>query len=176
LQSDKPSLTLPEELRERLKEPFGRLIPDDQVDSFLQQLKQEGQVIVTVGDRTTRRCEEAGLEPILEIIDNKEKREKASYTFFPRRTTVINNPAATITLEAIREIESALKASSRSRLIVSGEEDLLVLPSIIFAKDGTIVLYGQPGQGLVAVTVNDESRAQAKNILLKMGWNPGIQR
>jgi len=83
LQSDKPSLTLPEELRERLKEPFGRLIPDDQVDSFLQQLKQEGQVIVTVGDRTTRRCEEAGLEPILEIIDNKEKGKRHRIHFSP---------------------------------------------------------------------------------------------
>lgn len=175
MQRDKPVLTLPEELRESLKRPFGRLVRDDQVDSFLQQLKQEEQVIVTVGDRTTKRCEEAGVEPILEIIDNKEKRETASYALFPRRTTVINNPAATITLEAMREIESALKASSRSRLIVSGEEDLLVLPCIIFAKEGTIILYGQPGQGLVSVTVNDESKAQARNILSKMGWNPDIQ-
>jgi uncharacterized protein (UPF0218 family) len=176
LQSDKSVFTLPEELRESLKKPFGRLVPDGEVDSFLQQLKQEKQVIVAVGDRTTKRCEEAGVEPVLEIIDNKEKREMASYTLLPRRTTVINNPAATITSEAMREIESALKAGSRSRLVVSGEEDLLVLPCIIYAKDGTTVLYGQPGQGLVAVTVNDETREQAKNILLKMGWNPAIRR
>jgi len=172
LQNDKSVFILPEELRESLKQPFGRLISDEEVDTFLQQLKSEGnQVLITVGDKTTKRCEDAGLDPLLEIIDNREKRQSASYTLSPRRTTIISNPAATITAEAVREIESALKASSRSRLIVSGEEDLLVLPCIIFAKDGSIVLYGQPGQGLVAVKVNDDSKARAKNVLSKMGWS-----
>lgn len=77
----------------------------------------------------------------------------------------------TVTSEAIREVEAALKGTSRSRLIIVGEEDLLVLPCLIFAKDGSLILYGQPGEGLVAVTVDSKSRQEAKGILAKMGWS-----
>ncbi|MEM3638295.1 MAG: DUF359 domain-containing protein [Conexivisphaerales archaeon] len=169
MQRDNTKYILPPEVRERLKQPFGRLVPDEQVLAFLQEMKKnQPAMLITVGDMTTRRCEEVGLDPLLEIIDNREKREVVAYRYSPRRTTVVDNPAATITGEAMREIEAALKAHSRSRLVISGEEDLLVLPCILYAQEGAIILYGQPNQGLVAVTVDERAKSAAKDIISAM--------
>lgn len=165
------SFELPEELREKLKEPFGQLIKDKDVEGFLQDLKRNPpSIIITVGDRTTKRCEDAGIDPLLEIVDNKEMRDAVSYSLSPRRTTIVENPAASITAESMREIQAALKSRSRSRIKVSGEEDLLVLPCVIYSPDGSMILYGQPGEGIVSVRVDGDSRKQAKEILAKMGW------
>ena len=47
------------------------------------------------------------------------------------------------------------------RITVFGEEDLLVLPVCIHAPDNSIVLYGQPNEGLVLVEITTEIRNKA---------------
>lgn len=39
-------------------------------------------------------------------------------------------------------------------ILVDGEEDLAVLPCILTAPSGSLVLYGQPGEGLVVCEVD----------------------
>ncbi|MCG3779568.1 MAG: hypothetical protein JW390_20152 [Nitrosopumilus sp.] len=51
------------------------------------------------------------------------------------------------------------------RLIVNGEEDLLVLPVCIHAPENSVVLYGQPNKGLVLVQINTEIRNKAQSLL-----------
>ena len=54
------------------------------------------------------------------------------------------------------------------RIIVKGEEDLLVLPVVLFAPEKSVVIYGQPNEGLVIVKVNEEIRNKAKSIMNAM--------
>ena len=51
---------------------------------------------------------------------------------------------------------------------MDGEEDLAVLPAVILAPQGAIVIYGMPNTGLVIITVNDEHRRNALAIVEKM--------
>ena len=51
------------------------------------------------------------------------------------------------------------------RITVMGEEDLLVLPVCIYAPDNSIVLYGQPNEGLVLVEISTEIRNKVQTLL-----------
>jgi uncharacterized protein (UPF0218 family) len=53
-------------------------------------------------------------------------------------------------------------------ILVEGEEDLLALPSIVESPDNSLVLYGQPSQGLVVVDTNSMVRKEAGLILGRM--------
>ena len=50
-------------------------------------------------------------------------------------------------------------------VLVDGEEDLAVIPLVIAAPDGAIVLYGQPRQGVVFRIVNSEAKYTARQFL-----------
>ena len=51
------------------------------------------------------------------------------------------------------------------RIMVNGEEDLLVLPVCVYAPENSVVMYGQPNQGLVIVKVTPEIRNKAQKLL-----------
>jgi len=68
-------------------------------------------------------------------------------------------------LESIEIIKKAFEMTSPVRLIVNGEEDLLVLPVCIHAPENSVVLYGQPNQGLVLVQITTEIRNKAQTLL-----------
>jgi uncharacterized protein (UPF0218 family) len=48
---------------------------------------------------------------------------------------------------------------------VDGEEDLAVIPLILAAPLGAIVLYGQPHKGVVMRTVNRKAQQTAQHFL-----------
>jgi hypothetical protein len=50
-------------------------------------------------------------------------------------------------------------------VIVKGEEDLAVLPLVEIMPDETIILYGQPGEGLVLCEVSEQLRQDAQKLL-----------
>lgn len=86
-------------------------------------------------------------------------------------TTVIDvvNPPAEITRESIDAIRRAFAADPPVRIRVDGEEDLLVIPSCVYAPGNTAVLYGQPDEGLVVTPVTDEIRNKTRGIMSHMG-------
>ena len=49
--------------------------------------------------------------------------------------------------------------------MVDGEEDLLVIPVCLFAPENTIVMYGQPNEGLVIVEITNQVREKVQNIV-----------
>ena len=55
------------------------------------------------------------------------------------------------------------------KVIVDGEEDMLALPIITIAPQETLVLYGQPLEGIVIVNVNHEMQTKAKNLMERIG-------
>lgn len=161
-------MKLPNSLRDRFKTPLGILIPETQVNkSTIQKHLSENSYLITVGDRTTEKMIDFGLLPSLQIIDNQEKRVKREPAKHDSRYTelVCNNPAAEITPQSIDVIKKAFVSKTPVRLTVTGEEDLLVIPVCIHAPENSLVMYGQPNQGLVLVKITPEIRNKTQSLL-----------
>jgi hypothetical protein len=147
-------------LKKKLKKPLGRLY------------KQIGKIsgkTVAVGDIAAHELIAKGVKPDLIIYDNRVKRKPVSKTIKDELDAVrsdtfyIKNPHGTISEEAWIVIEEGLK--KRSKIVVAGEEDLLVLPAVMLAKTGTKIFYGQPGKGIVLISVTEKKKKEIKKLL-----------
>jgi len=161
-------LQLPDDLRDQLKKPLGNLISDNDPnrENIIKKISAES-VIITVGDRTTENMLQLGLKPQIQIIDGLEKRTQR---IAPADDTVntklsCKNPPGEITEESIQVIRKAFSCEPPVRITVDGEEDLLVIPACIFAPENSVVMYGQPNEGLVIVQVTPEILAKVQKIL-----------
>jgi uncharacterized protein (UPF0218 family) len=164
-------LQLPDDLRDQLKNPLGNLISDNDPnrENILKKISAES-ILITVGDRTTENMLQLGLKPQIQIIDGLEKRNQR---IVPADDTIntnlyCKNPPGKITEESMLIIQKAFslaRGESSVRITVDGEEDLLVLPVCIHAPKNSIVMYGQPNEGLVIVTITPEIRAKVQKIL-----------
>lgn len=161
---------LPENLRSSLKRPLGVLIHDYEVTrSSVSSKIHKDTFVITVGDATTEKMISFGLSPSLQIVDSLEKRNKRDLPGGYVKTILeCVNPAAEITEQSISVIKQAFNMVPPVRIIVSGEEDLLVLPVAVYAPDNSVILYGQPNEGLVLVQVTEEVRNKAKSIMSLM--------
>jgi len=158
---------LPDSLRDQFKTPLGILLPIGQDNKEnIEKYLSNNPYLITVGDKTTEKMINFGLIPSLQIIDGFEKRQKRDLPKLGNATELkIDNPAAEITLESIEIIKNAFSMTAPVRITVMGEEDLLVLPVCIHAPDNSIVLYGQPNEGLVLVEISTEIRNKAQTLL-----------
>jgi uncharacterized protein (UPF0218 family) len=161
------------ELRVKLKKPFGMLIRGSFADTMreLQRIvdREKPPVVVAVGDTVSRNFSEYGVPAHLLITDNLRMRKRVEpIVFSGRRVMRVRNPAGVITEEAVVAVRIALKSAEQVHVIVDGEEDLLVLVAVLFAPEGALVVYGQPGEGIVVVRVTAEKRAEAWGILKAM--------
>lgn len=121
--------------------------------------------LITVGDVTTRNALEHGLKPDISIIDNRIQRRDSDHEFNDTATIIRStNPPGTITEDLWNSIKKAIdgaRAGERFMIVVDGEEDLAVLPSILMAPADTVILYGQPDEGVVLVrAIETRKRAQ----------------
>ena len=160
-------MKLPDSLREQMKIPLGILLPESQADkeNILKHL-EENSYIITVGDRTTEKMIDFDLIPSLQIVDGIEKREKREPPKLVNATEItVDNPPAEITSQSIDVIKKAFSMESPVRILVTGEEDLLVLPVCIHAPENSVVMYGQPNEGLVLVKITSEIRNKAQSLL-----------
>jgi len=161
-------LQLPDDLRDQLKTPLGNLISDNDPnkENIIKKISAES-VIITVGDRTTENMLKLGLKPQIQIIDGLKKRNKR---LVPADDTIntnlsCKNPPGEITEESIQVIQKAFSCESPFRIAVDGAEDLLVLPVCIFAPENSVVMYGQPSEGLVIIHITPDIRAKVQKIL-----------
>ena len=161
-------MQLPDDLRDQLKKPLGNLISDNDPnkENIIKKISTES-IIITVGDKTTENLLQLGLRPQIQIIDGLEKRNKRIVPADDTINTNLSciNPSGGITEESIQVIQKAFSCEPPVRITVSGEEDLLVIPVCIHAPENSIVMYGQPNEGLVIVTITPEIRAKVQKIL-----------
>jgi len=170
-----PTYKLNNYLREDFRRPLGVLIKNTEEDSYLSEVQIDDGSLITVGDRTTEYFVARGKRPALQIVDALEKRARrtAPVGGFDRMTNV-SNPAGGIEGEAMELVRTELAKGGAARIMVNGEEDLLVLPAILFAKDGTDVFYGQPNEGVVHVKVSPQSKRQVAGLLSLMGYQASL--
>ena len=154
-----------------MKIPLGILVPENQTQkNEIQKFLSDNSYLITVGDRTTEKMINFDLIPSLQIIDGQEKREKRDPPKLENATELtVDNPAAEITPQSISIIQKAFTMNSPVRLFVNGEEDLLVLPVCVHAPENSVVMYGQPNEGLVIVDITTEIRNKAQSLLDLMG-------
>lgn len=161
-------MQLPENLRDQLKNPLGNLIKDNDPnkENILKKIYAES-IIITVGDKTTEIMVQLGLRPQIQIIDGLEKRNQRTVPVDDAINTKLSckNPPGEITEESIQIIQKAFSCESPVRIIVDGEEDLLVIPVCIFAPENSVVIYGQPNEGLVIVQITPEIQAKIQKML-----------
>lgn len=162
---------LPEALRAQLAKPLGRVFGEDEVagEEFTSLVRQASMVI-TVGDRVTETLESLGRTPAIHVVDGFERRNKREPPNVPyARLVKVKNPAGTLTQSAITGMQKAFDGEKPVRVLVDGEEDLMAMLAIAMAPVSSIVFYGQPGEGVVAVKVDGVSKSRNREILGKMG-------
>ncbi|MDY0266261.1 MAG: DUF359 domain-containing protein [Methanimicrococcus sp.] len=174
---------LPVELRPRLKLPYGRLFPGDHpsvVDQIKNQLDES--FVIAVGDVTTYNLFKAGVMPRLCLIDQYTKRTLVSKTISDVTartdyiTLYVKNPAGMLSSEMVLSIKNALNSTDKHICIcVDGEEDLATIPVIALCDVGSLVLYGQPDEGLVCVKVTNEKKEEMSEMLKEIFTKENIK-
>jgi uncharacterized protein (UPF0218 family) len=161
-------LHLPENLRNELKIPLGKLIKntDPEKEQIIKQIYTKN-IVITIGDATSEMLIKLGLIPFLQIVDGKEKRHERE---FPADNSVVTNlhcvnPAGELTQQSIDIIKKSFNSEPPVRIVVEGEEDLLVIPVCLLAPENCLVMYGQPNEGLVTVQITKEIREKVQKIV-----------
>jgi len=165
-------LILTEAQRESLKRPLGELVtgtPNECNDALRNTIAiEKPKLVVLVGDTVSRESVQSGIRADVMIIDNKEKRREAAQLEHTERHVLrAANPAGTIDTEAWRVVDEAVRKGN-SLVIVDGEEDLLTLVTILAVPSGSLVAYGQPGEGIVLVRVTQAKKLEIQRILDEM--------
>jgi len=163
---------LPEELRNKLKEPIGQLVDEKGLLKLLQYEKY----IVSIGDQVTFTLLKNKINPIICIVDYTVERKKCSSKIknriqrYGKRQIRITNPPGHITDQLWSAIESAYShlGEETLRIEIHGEEDLAALPAIYLAPPDVTIIYGLPNKGVVVVKATKENKRKVKEILDRM--------
>lgn len=139
---------------------MGKLFQDSQ-DAFDYLDSIDYEKIITVGDVVSSDFLRNDFEPDMIIVDYSTKRSPADKedieTIKNYSVPEINvrNPAGHITEDLWESIETA---QTPVKIVVEGEEDMATLPATLTSPDGSVVVYGQPDQGLVLIIVTEEKK------------------
>ena len=135
-------------------------------------------MLATVGDTTTARLLLFKIIPDVSVVDGKERRIKSSKFKIvlggdkdSKNLSFVrcSNKPGSVSRRAISTIRDALKMPFPVRIVVSGEEDLLALPLFVMVPNGSVVLYGQPLEGMVIVRIDEKIRWKARDLLYRIG-------
>ena len=161
------------ELQAKFKEPFGMLIRGT-FSETMRKLEiiiksEKPPKIISVGDTVSRNLHTHKMNPQLSITDNKRMRKKVKPVVLETKSVMhVKNPQGTITEEALAAVQKALESNKQIHIIVDGEEDLLTLIAVLNAPEKSLVVYGQPHEGIVVVKVTAKKKAEAMEILKAM--------
>lgn len=160
-------------LRRELKKPIGTLLRGsfDETMKKLIDLVQEREppMVISVGDRVSQNLAESKISQKLSIVDNKIMRRRIKpIPLIAEDVLYVHNPSGTITEEALEAIRKALRSNRRAKIVVDGEEDLLALIAVMYAPENSLVVYGQPREGIVVIKVTSQKRTEIAEILEAM--------
>lgn len=169
-------LKLTPELREKLKTPYGRLYRGKGGDCLKRVVKSlhDPVKIISIGDLTTYYLLQAGTVPDMVLIDDMtmripvehEVKKGTAHTSFKEIT--VTNPPGIITRELIDAVKDNMDSSVPVRIFVDGEEDLAVIPACIYAPIGSVVIYGQPNEGVVVVNITEDKKKETLSLMKQM--------
>ena len=188
------TIVLSELFKEELRKPMGKVFDEVQkVTKFIKIVKPT--ILVAVGDIISMSLEKEKIIPDLKIIDFKSRRQFIEITgpdsnsFPPVLATSgrlekslravgspffsspVINKSGTVNKIAVIKIDLTIKKYLTTKklqtIVINGEEDLLALPTILFAPLNSLVIYGHWQYGIVAVQVTEEIKKAIGKILNK---------
>jgi len=125
--------------------------------------------VIAVGDGASDNLEKRGVRADVFIVDNKVMRRPiAPIKVEVDQTLYLKNPPGTITDEAWHVVKEAMKQEKRVKILVEGEEDLLTLVAVLSAPYNSIVIYGQPDEGLVLIRVTGGTKKVISRLVDEM--------
>ncbi|PIR02457.1 MAG: hypothetical protein COS24_00350 [Candidatus Nealsonbacteria bacterium CG02_land_8_20_14_3_00_34_20] len=157
---------LPNELRKELKKIWGihffgsKTEVGKKIKEFCR--KKKFKKIITVGDYCSFY-----IPSDIKIFDGKIKRKKVKK--LPKFSLKCDNPPRTIRKETWPILKKAIK--NNKNVFVEGEEDLLVIPSVLLARKNTAVIYGFPDKGVCLIEVSSKMKKVLKKLLKKFKTN-----
>ncbi len=124
--------------------------------------KKKFKKVITVGDYCSLT-----IPSDIKIFDGKIKRKKIKIPSKWRAGFSLScpNPPGTIQKEVWPTIKKAIKENRN--VFVDGEEDLLVIPSVLLAEKNTAVVYGFPKKGVCLIEVTPKVKKVFKKLLRK---------
>lgn len=121
-----------------------------------------------MGDFVSSHIMDSGLYPDIVVVDHRIMRKSIEPIEFNREQVYVSNPPGTISAEAQRILYEATQKCKTLAVIVNGEEDLLVLPLMVHMPIGSVIVYGQPSEGMVVITLSEEGKKWAIHFMDEM--------
>ena len=152
-----------------MKKPLGQLVLGTHSECNLAlkrvvDLEKPSRVIL-VGDTVSRNAIQSGIKPDVLVIDHREKRSRAEeFAHDKPRIFRTRNEPGMIDLLTWNAVAEAIEKGD-SAVLVDGEEDLLTLVAVAVAPKGSLVVYGQPGEGIVLVRVTEGKKGEIEAII-----------
>jgi len=163
------TIVIPEKVRELLKKPLGQLIrgePENTAETVKKIVSGWRGKLVAVGDAVSKALLSMGIRPDVCIVDGRiERRPVEQITIQGAVELACENRAGTISSGAYEVVMKALRANGPIIIRVNGEEDLLGLVVMAEAPTETLMLYGQPREGVVIVKISNEVREFARKLI-----------
>jgi len=169
MNSIEEDLHLPEALRSELKKPFGTVMECSRIAQVLKDVPAD-KPLISIGDSVSTCLIESGISPNLIIWDERVKRHPSTRGSAKLLSTYatplkVSNPPATITKDAWDAVVKSL-GEERASVLVNGEEDLLAIPAVLNAPEGSRVVYGLPPEkGAILIVIDRKIRAVFEDIL-----------
>lgn len=161
-------LMLPKNLRAKLNNPFDVLIKD--FKKYTIKHKIDLSKSVTVGDYISNFFLSESLRPKISAVDFRIERKiifsdlKEIGFSGKEKVFKISCPAGCLTPElfkSIKHIFDIVDGNKNLVLKIDGEEDLSVLPFLLYSPLGFSIFYGQPGKGVVVIKVKESVKEKA---------------
>jgi hypothetical protein len=157
---------IPEGKRDLFKEPLGTFVTTEDLR------KRNAKKTITVGDVVSLTMWKEGIIPDLAIYDGRtERRDMTEFAVLVEERglekAVVSNPAGTITRELEDAVRNALDFGP-ALIRVEGEEDLALMPCIRHAPEGTDIVYGWPGKGMMVLTTDAAVKDKTERLWKEM--------
>jgi len=160
-------------LKLELSKPFSKVYPFDKAVRILRK-KEKKRLLICIGDTSALKLIENKINANIVVFDGFSKRKKITQTkikkilnYCKKNHKIIiklKNPASTIS----QKLKIALKACISAKtgaIYVDGEEDLASLVAFCYAPIKTIIVYGQPDEGMVIVNISSKKQKKAIDML-----------
>lgn len=158
-------MIIPPSVKERLRKPLGSLQTDfRQIKRLSRNLR-----VISVGDVCTLGLLAMGIKPHLAVFDHMFMRRKLDEGMvrildfhFPKQSRY-RNPAGTLSEKLLRDAPALIKKGGG--VLIEGEEDLTAMAFIRSAGPRDVVVYGQPGAGMVVVRPDAKVKKRIEKLL-----------
>ncbi len=158
------------EARKYLSKPLGELFPAEKLpqlrDLLIEMRSREDGFIASVGDRVTKTLIDWGIIPDVAVVDCMERRRPVNIVDEAvfKEVFYVDNMRGYINM-AIKDLVDKALADRPVLIKVGGEDDLVGIPVIYSLRDGSIMIYGQPKQGIVLVRVTPTLKNELDKII-----------